>query len=145
MPVRGSGFPFQPFANEAVSFTDHLVFPSAAYDPYTGRLWVTYSEGRTLTESTLPPEVQPTCRPVLHLAVQKDLSSNPQTDFTDGQWWYYTGPFSDPPATGTAGHAFNLGLSPVQTGPQPFRDPIEYFEQHLPPTDTLDLPLLAFD
>ena len=149
VPVRATDYPFvtveplDPFG----LVNGHLVFPSAAYDPYTGRLWMASSDSRSLITQGLSPEVARACTPFLHLAVQKDLATNPQSDFSTSQWWYYTGPFGGEPV-GAGGHAFNFGMEPTlipeTSGPVPFRDS-SFWPEHRPPKDTLVLPLLAFE
>lgn len=67
VPVRATDYPFvtveplDPFG----LVNGHLVFPSAAYDPYTGRLWMASSDSRSLITQGLSPEVARACTPFL--------------------------------------------------------------------------------
>lgn len=141
-----AAFPFVP-VNDAVPAQlrwPSLVFPRADHDPYTGRIWVAYSERfEQIPDEEGGPELEETCDPYLHLAIQKDLATNPQTDFSLGQWWYYTGTTISAPQ-GITRTALDLGNNDFATGVQPFRPDAVTVRDHDAPV-SVRLPSLAFD
>jgi hypothetical protein len=141
-------FPFVPVRDPNPSGTPlqwpSFVFPRADFDPYTRRIWVAYTERGGLFPETLGgPENTDVCDPFLHLAIQKDLTTNPQTDFSTNQWWYYTGTILTSPQ-GATRSALDLGVNDQVFGLQPFRPDDEVLSPHDAPI-SLRMPSLAYD
>lgn len=139
-----TNYPFVPVTPSTTDFDPSLVFPRAEYDPYTGRLWIAYLEQSGVFSDVGSPERSVNCSPTLHLAVQKDLATNPQTDFSTNQWWFYTGTTATAPQ-GMSRTAFNLANDHPVTGLQPFRpDGLDPALNHNAPI-SVRMPSLAFD
>ena len=144
--MSDSGFPFirtetDPGGTQAPS---RYFDGRTEYDHAHNRQWIMYSETNDEAESTADRDISS-----LHVAVNRNpaffTNGGTLDNLSTGQWWYYTGPSSNP---GNGGTAFDLnddGMDRYYAGgphdPFPEGDPSVPYEG----AALVDLPTIAID